>query len=337
MIKATWRKHTLDFKFDARTSRGAIKQHYAYLISVYNTENEQVVGMGEASPLKGLSIDDVPNFESELTRFTSNLDFWDDAKLNQFPSIKFGLETAILDLKSGGNQLITHPNFYAGNLKIPINGLIWMNEIEHMKLEIKSKVEQGFDTIKIKVGALDYEAELNFIKWFRNEFGAKFILRLDANGGFAPEQALEKLKRLSEFDIHSIEQPIKPKQWEKMADLIQNSPIPIALDEELIGIHYHDDIQMLLKTLKPHYLIIKPTLIGGIKASKTWIEEAQKLGIKFWFTSALESNIGLNAICQLAAEYYDPDFAQGLGTGSLYTNNIESKLKVEGRWIFRAR
>jgi o-succinylbenzoate synthase len=273
------------------------------------------------------------NFEHALTQYTSNLQNWNDQNLNSFPSIKFGLETAIADLNRGGVGITHHSSFAEGKTKIKINGLIWMNSIQHMKEQVKAKVKAGFDTIKIKVGALDFEEELQLLKWIRAEFGFDYTLRLDANGAFSPQSALEKLHRLSEYQIHSIEQPIKQGQPDEMAQLCEKTPIPIALDEELIGIHHYEDKIKLLTQIKPQYIILKPTLIGGFADSKSWIKIAEQLGIGFWFTSALESNIGLNAICQMAA-HYNTNFAQGLGTGGLYSNNFESRLRVEKGYIF---
>jgi o-succinylbenzoate synthase len=329
MLKASWHKHILDFTFEAHTSRGRIDSHAAYFIKLWDSENHEVVGVGEASPLKDLSIDYRPDFEFYLDQFTSNLNVWDDNKLSQFPSIRFGLETAILDLQKGGKKLFYDNDFFHGSRLLPINGLIWMADKLVMKSQIKSKIEAGFTTIKLKIGALNFEDELELIQEIRKQFSSSEItIRVDANGAFSTKDALKKLDSLSKFDLHSIEQPIKQGNVEEMAKLCSQSSLAIALDEELIGIYFKEDKTRLLEVIKPQYIIVKPTLLGGLKASKEWIGEAEKLNIGWWITSALESNIGLNAIAQFASTFAN-SIPQGLGTGSLYYNNIRSPLVVE--------
>lgn len=334
MLKASWHKHELLFKFDAKTSRGSMKTHTAYFIKLWESENPGIFGLGEASPLKGLSTDHRPDFEKYLTKFTENLHEWDENEFSQFPSIRFGLETAILDLKNGGTQKFFDTGFYFGKQSIPINGLVWMADKATMQNQIKEKIAAGFTTIKLKVGAIAFADELALLKYIRKEFTEKDItIRLDANGAFSVQEALEKLKRLSEFGVHSIEQPIKQGQIAQMAEICASSPLPIALDEELIGIYHHQDKNHLLETIKPPYIILKPTLLGGLKASKEWIEICNSMGIGWWMTSALESNIGLNAICQFTSTFQNA-LPQGLGTGSLYHNNIMSPLTVKNGFIF---
>jgi len=338
VIKASWHKYTLQFKFDARTSRGKISTHHAYYIKLWDSENRELIGIGEAAPLQNLSIDYRPDFEFFLDKFTSNLGVWNDDQLSAFPSIKFALETAILDLKNGGHKMIFNNDFFHGNKPIPINGLVWMADKATMRKEIKEKIADGFTTIKLKIGAIDFEDELDLLRGIRKEFSSsEIIIRLDANGAFDIKTAIEKLNALVAYSIHSVEQPIKQGQKYAMAELCAKTPIPIALDEELIGVYFIEDKIKLLQTIKPQYIILKPTLIGGLKASKEWIEIAEKMNIDWWITSALESNIGLSAIAQFASTFDNP-LPQGLGTGGLYSNNIDSPLQVSrGKLVYNSK
>lgn len=334
MLKATWKKHVLNFRFDARTSRGGMKQHVVYYVFLWHTENPGVVGVGEAAPLPGLSIDARPDFETYLSKFTQNLQNWDDGDLAHFPSIKFALEAAIADLQNGGVRKIFDTPFHLGRQSIPINGLVWMGDKETMLAEAKKKMELGFTTIKLKVGAIDFAEELEIIRCVRQQQSTKSLaIRLDANGAWTPDEAMKKLEMLAAYHIESIEQPIKQGQRQAMYQLCRQSPIPIALDEELIGIIYETDKKELLQAIQPQAIVLKPTLIGGLKSAQTWIELAEKAGIQWWITSALESNIGLNAICQLTS-VYSTNMPQGLGTGSLYTQNWPSPLTVKNGTIY---
>ncbi len=249
--------------------------------------------------------------------------------MNLFPSIRFGLEMAERDLLRNGNGIFFHNDFTLGKASIPINGLVWMGNYRFMYEQIKRKIEEGFSCIKLKIGAIDFEEELKLVKYLRSEFSERdIVIRVDANGGFQTEHALEKLKRLSEYSIHSIEQPIKQNQWHLMAELCEISPIDIALDEELIGIYQKEQKIKLLDTINPQYIIIKPSLLGGYEFSEEWMHLAEERNIGFWITSALESNIGLNAISQWAYGL-GVDIPQGLGTGQLYLNNFEGPLYIE--------
>ena len=240
--------------------------------------------------------------------------------------------SAILDFQNGGKREIFKTDFYNSSEKISINGLVWMGTPDFMRKQIVEKLENGFDTIKLKIGAIDFAEELKLLAFIRKQFSEdKITIRVDANGAFSPKQAIEKLKMLSEFNIHSIEQPIKDGQEQLMAELCEKNIIPIALDEELIKNSGKENY--LLETIKPQYIILKPSLMGGISGSLKWIKTAENLNINWWMTSALESNIGLNAICQLASKLKNP-LPQGLGTGKLYTNNFESPLTVEMGQIF---
>jgi o-succinylbenzoate synthase len=322
-------KRDLAFSFEAKTSRGAISTHQSFLVYAKNLNGK--IGWGEAAPLKGLSIDYLPQFEEQLSAFLQLLNegiSFKELPLQEFPSIQFAIETALLDLENGGTQTLFPSPFLSGN-PIAINGLVWMAELDHMYQEAISKAQQGYDCIKFKIGAHDHDAECRLLEKFRNSFSANQVqIRLDANGAFKPNEALDQLKDFSKFTIHSIEQPIAAKQTERMQEICAKSSIPVALDEELIGINVHQQGAALLKLVRPKFIILKPTLLGGLACSDSWIKEAQKLDIDWWATSALESNIGLNAIAQWCA-IKNNKLPQGLGTGALYKNNIPSPLLAE--------
>lgn len=328
------------FGFRARTSRGLMPDKTSWFIKLESLDQPGVTGWGECGPLPGLSVDDRPDFEEVLDQTlrelsTEGLTSLDDIYHRvppELPALRFGLETAWLDLMNGGKRVVFDNAFVRG-LHLPINGLIWMGELDFMMEQIAQKVSAGFRTIKMKVGGLDFERECEVLSYIRRRYYREDItLRLDANGAFKPEDALARLRALAAFDIHSIEQPIRPG-LEEMEEVCRQSPIPVAFDEELIGITDSARMKSLLKKLRPHYIILKPSLHGGIKGTREWIAAASDLNIGWWITSALESSIGLNAICQLTAEF-NPAIPQGLGTGMIYTNNYESPLTVADGHIF---
>jgi o-succinylbenzoate synthase len=335
-------KYTLHFRFEAGTSRGVMTERDSYLVRIYDTDTPGLMGIGECGPLKGLSLDDRPDFEerlAELCEDFSKLDLqlfsWNvPIVLNQligqhYPSILFGFETAMLDYLSGGKRLITDNDFARGIRPLPINGLIWMGDPGFMQQQIEEKLAAGYSTLKLKIGAIDFEQELALLASIRERFTPEQItLRVDANGAFVPDQAMEKLNRLAPFGLHSIEQPIRAGHPDLMAELCQHSPIPIALDEELIGHMEYVDKFKLLKKIQPQFIVLKPTLVGGLRHSDEWIELANRLNIGWWITSALESNIGLNAIAQYTAKFRHL-IPQGLGTGQLYHNNFDSPLFID--------
>lgn len=328
-MTATYHKYILNFKQPSGTSRGILKTKETFFIILHDNNKK---GIGECGILRGLSVDDRPDFESTLRWTCQNIHLGLAVllpQLREFPSIQFGLEMAFLSLKSEEVFELFPSEFTMGNDSIPINGLIWMGSKTFMKQQIKEKIESGFKCIKLKIGALDFQAELKLLKSIRNEFTAKDIeLRVDANGAFSYNEALEKLKNLSEFDLHSIEQPIKAGQWQEMAHLCEQTSLPIALDEELIGVFDLSKKEELISTIQPQYLILKPSFIGGYVGSNDWIYCAEQHGIEWWITSALESNVGLNAIAQWTYTLRNLMF-QGLGTGSLFTNNFSSPLLVK--------
>jgi len=328
-MKASFKKYILNFKQASGTSRGILKTKETFFLKL---ESNATIGIGECGLFRGLSIDDRPDYEKKLEWLCENINLDKDFlldELKEFPSIQFGLEQALLSLKSENRFELFPSKFTKSEGEISINGLIWMGSEAFMKQQIAEKIEAGFSTIKMKIGAIDFETELSLLKSIRNNFSSNDIeLRVDANGAFKPNDALEKLKRLSDFEIHSIEQPIKQGQLDEMADLCEKTPLPIALDEELIGIFDVTKKAKLLQIINPQFIILKPSLVGGFRGSSAWIKIADEKNIGWWITSALESNIGLNAIAQWTFTLNNK-MPQGLGTGSLFTNNFECPLEVE--------
>ena len=332
MLKAYFKKYTLKFKMPGGTSRGVLHDKDSWFIIVYEEGKPDKIGIGECSIIRKLSIDDRPDFEAKLKEVIKDINkhvYWLKKGLVAFPAIRFGLETAMTDLFAEKSRLLFPSEFTSGAKGIPINGLIWMGNVENMHKQVKEKVSVGFDCVKLKIGAINFEDELALLKKIRKEYsGLDLELRVDANGAFKSAEALEKLKRLSDFHIHSIEQPIQQGHWEEMARLCNLSPVPIALDEELIGINDEKVMQKMLEVIRPQYIILKPSLLGGFKQSDKWIEKAASGNIGWWATSALESNVGLSAIAQWTATL-DTDMYQGLGTGQLFSNNIASPLFIK--------
>ncbi|PKQ62246.1 o-succinylbenzoate synthase [Labilibaculum filiforme] len=332
MLKADYQYYPLKFKQASGTSRGVLTHKDSWFIRIWDDKHPNRKGVGECSIIRGLSSDDRPGYEDKIKEICTSIDdFWyylEDG-LREWPSIYFGLETAFLDFQAKGNKILFPSDFTNGKAKIPINGLVWMGDFGFMKEQIQQKLENGFNCLKLKIGAINFEEEIKLLQSIRSNFSAdKIELRVDANGAFSPKDAPMKLKILSEFQLHSIEQPIKAGQWNEMADLCLTSSLPIALDEELIGVYGSDLRKELLDTIKPNYIILKPSLLGGIKGSKEWIDLATERNIPWWVTSALESNIGLNAIAQWTYTLNNP-MPQGLGTGQIYSNNIESPLFMQ--------
>ncbi|WP_439883119.1 o-succinylbenzoate synthase [Pontibacter sp. MBLB2868] len=338
-IRLRFSTRTLTFKFDARTSRGAISDHKVFYISAFKEQEPLVVGIGECAPLAGLSIDFRPDLADKIAEVVHLVNTGKvqlavgaplphDLLLEEWPALRFALETAMLDLENGGKRQVFNNAFSRGEAGIPINGLIWMGDANFMQQQIEKKLKEGYTCLKLKIGGLDFTQELEILQRIREAASASCLtIRVDANGAFSPQDAFKKLEKLSKYAIHSIEQPIRQGQPEAMAQLCAYSPVPIALDEELIGIQQQDAKQQLLEQVKPQYIILKPSLLGGLAASAQWIELAEQQEIGWWMTSALESNIGLNAISQFTGNY-DITMPQGLGTGQLYHNNIPSPLQI---------
>lgn len=326
MIKASYKKIQLEFKSPVLTSRGSMTHKNGYLL--YITDGKKT-GIGECSFIEGLSVDDLVSYESKLNEVCTAIERGNSKKLDliNFPSIQFGVECAWQDFIQGGQKILFPSEFTSGKKKIAMNGLVWMGSKEYMYSQIEEKLTQGFRCIKLKIGAIDFNHELHLLAGIRERYDSKTIeLRLDANGAFTAENVREKLEQLAVYNIHSIEQPIQPGQTELMQSLCVNPIIPIALDEELIYLSHQSNFD-ILSFIQPQYIILKPSLIGGFTVAEKWIQLAEKLNIGWWATSALESNIGLNAIAQWVYPLCKKT-VQGLGTGGLYINNISSPLYI---------
>lgn len=341
MYKASFYSYKLLFNEPAGTSRGVIYSKTSYFIEVWNEDTPDIKGIGECSILDGLSPDDRPGIVEKLTWCCENvndltLDYQN--QLIEWPAISFAFEMAFLDLANGGKRIFYQSAFTDGKMSIPINGLIWMGSIEEMSTRINKRLEDGFKCLKLKIGALDFESELELLIAIRKRFSKDSLeLRVDANGAYTATRAPTILERLSRLGLHSIEQPLKAGQWDAMASLSRNSPVPIALDEELIGINGNDIRFEMLEFIKPAFIVLKPSLTGGFKSTSNWIDLATRVDAGWWVTSALESNVGLDAIAQWTATLGN-EMVQGLGTGGLFSNNFNAPLEVEnGRLFYRPK
>ena len=347
-LSATFKPYKLKFKFEAGTSRGVLTEKEVFYISIFEKDKPELKGLGECNVLKKLSIDDVPEYEIKLKNIVESFNekgflleniikegaenFVNNLISNEFPSIRFAFETSLIDLINGGKKILFPSVFTNGFEGIPINGLIWMGMREFMQQQINEKIEKGFTTLKMKIGAINFEGEFELLQNIRRYFNEnQIILRVDANGSFSSEECENVLKKLLTVKIHSIEQPIKAGQRKNMSKICANSPVPIALDEELIGNFSYEEKNKLLTEINPQYIILKPALLGGFYHCREWIKLADEKKIGWWLTSALESNIGLNAIAQFTFTLNNP-LPQGLGTGQLYQNNIVSPLYIKKRF-----
>lgn len=328
-MKATYKKYIFDFKHPSGTSRGVLTKKETWFLIVNNGSK---YGIGECGLLKGLSFDDTPLYEEKLSWVCENISLGKDELLKelvQYPSIQFGVEQAFMSIAATNSFELFPSDFTQKESPISINGLIWMGDEAFMHEQLQNKLLEGFKCIKMKIGAVDFDTEISILKFIRNTYSKNQIeIRVDANGAFSPKEALSKLNRLAALDIHSIEQPIRQGNFKEMKRLCRKTPIDIALDEELIGVTCITEKEELLQTIQPQFIILKPSLVGGFKGSQEWINLAEKLGIGWWVTSALESNVGLNAIAQWTYTF-NTKMPQGLGTGSLFTNNLTSPLNVE--------
>jgi o-succinylbenzoate synthase len=336
-MKAWSEKKVFTFKTPSGTSRGILTEKHAWFIYI---EQNGIVGKGECSIIPGLSPDfiDFATHETLIQNSCAQIDLLqnDLASIQHLPSIFFAFEQALLDLKNGGTGVYFQNNFTSGKHQIKINGLIWMGNFDFMAKQLSEKIDQGFDCIKVKIGAIDFDKELEILQLARKKSSKELTLRVDANGAFTPENVMEKLQHLAKHGIHSIEQPLQQGQWDQMSKICKIAPIPIALDEELIGIYERNQKIDLLETILPQYIILKPSLHGGFAGCEEWIKLAEQRNIPWWITSALESNLGLDAICQFVGNY-TTTLPQGLGTGSLYTNNITSDLRIKDGMIFKSK
>ena len=334
-------KRIFHFKLPAGTSRGIYTTRQSYFLTLTDDSMPGIKGVGECAPLPKLSCDDLPDYETilhQICKLVESTDKIPYALLRPYPSILFGLETAFAQFNAHGSMMLFDTPFGRGEEGIRINGLVWMGSFDEMAERLETKLRQGFHCVKLKIGAIDFEKEIELIRHIRESFDKRQVeLRVDANGAFTPKNALLHLETLAKYDIHSIEQPIKQHQWGDMAHLCAASPLPIALDEDLIGVNVAAMKEALLDTIRPQYIVLKPSLHGGMRGTEEWIRLAHTRGIGSWITSALESNIGLNAIAQLCAKLYGPRVStpQGLGTGQLFTDNITMPLTIRGdeMWI----
>ena len=343
MRKITITSKLLHFLQPAGTSRGVYNTRLSFYLKLTSDEQPDVVGVGECATLPDLSCDAMPpnEYERKLRTFCDEYErtgVIDYEAMRAYPSMLFGLETAVAQFNAKGSLNFFDTPFGRGEEGIPINGLVWMGTFKEMFERLEAKLKAGFRCIKIKIGAIDFDQELQLIRHIRSTFSRNDVeLRVDANGGFTPEEALSRMEALVQYDIHSIEQPIKQHQWTEMARLCAATPLPIGLDEELIGVNERQKKIELLDTIRPQYIVLKPSLHGGMVGTEEWIQLARERNIGSWITSALESNVGLNAIAQLTASIYGTNIrhAQGLGTGQLFADNIEMPLKVVGDklWI----
>lgn len=337
-MKIDLQERVFHFKQPAGTSRGVYTERRSWMLTITDGE---AMGVGECAPLPDLSCDALPDYAQRLRNAcdkaeqAGGLDLCLKEQLRDFPSMLFGLETAFLKLKNG--QHLFDTPFSRGEEGIPINGLVWMGSYDEMLRRMEEKLEQGYRCVKLKIGAIDFDQELQLLKLIRQRFSHKEVeLRLDANGAFRPDEALYKLELLAQYAVHSIEQPIRQGQWALMADLCRNAPLPIALDEELIGINDPDQKRQLLRIIKPAFIVLKPSLHGGMTGCREWIDLAREMSVGSWITSALESNVGLDAIAQFCSSVYGPHitFAQGLGTGQLFTDNISMPLEIRNNQLW---
>lgn len=333
-MKAAYHKYILDFKKPSGTSRGVLTQKETWFLVL---EDKGKKGIGECGILRGLSADDRPDYEAKLQWVCDHIHLGEKVlweSLLEFPSIQFGIEMAFRSMESENPFLLFPSAFTSGEKSILINGLIWMGDAAFMKQQIEEKLVQGFQCLKLKIGAIDFDVELQLLRYIRQHFTPEQIeIRVDANGAFSENEALYKISQLSGFKLHSIEQPIQKKHTDMMSALCKNTPLPIALDEELIGVFTFREKEELLLKIKPQYIILKPSFIGGIRGTEEWISLAGKYRIGWWITSALESNIGLNAIAQFTFLKHNP-MPQGLGTGALFTNNFDGPLEVKNGQLF---
>ena len=319
--------YTLHFKEPGMTSRGILKHKLTYLLKGWIKENPKIVAYGEVPIFPGLSKESPDELEAALKELCITGDYRAVLENHNFSSLRFGIEQVLHSL-ANDNNIIFPSAFTSGNAWITINGLVWMGAFHKMKKRVIEKLEDGFECIKIKIAAINWEEELELIRFIRDTYGYGVIIRVDANGGFSPQECLLKLEELSKYEIHSIEQPIKPGSYPEMRKICSESPIPVALDEDLIGIGPGDIRSEILSYILPEYIILKPALCYGFTGASDWIKRAKKMNISFWITSALESSVGLNAIAQFTGTL-NPEIPQGLGTGHLFVNNFESPLVLD--------
>ncbi|MDE7412225.1 MAG: o-succinylbenzoate synthase [Muribaculaceae bacterium] len=326
--------YTLKFKTPAGTSRGVLTEKITAYLRIFDENDPSIYGIGEAAIFPGLSPEADDRYFYKMVELVTNVKLGIPTDLSRFPSIQVGFEQALLDFSNGGKGIYFPSSFTSGENSIEINGLIWMSDFDRMMLQVEDKLKQGFRCIKIKIGAIEWNKEIKLIQFIRSHFSRKEIeIRVDANGAFSMDDVIPKLKALADLDVHSIEQPIRQGSPELMKFLCEITPLPIALDEELIGKFTMEEKERLLSEVHPQYIVLKPSLAGGFSGCTEWIGLAEKYGIGWWVTSALESNIGLNAIAQWVATL-PTSLPQGLGTGGLFTNNFQSPISLQGDRLY---
>ncbi|MCQ2192912.1 MAG: o-succinylbenzoate synthase [Paludibacteraceae bacterium] len=333
MLNASYSRYVLKFNEPGGTSRGVMHEKETFFIRIQDEEHPDVVGIGECGLFRGLSVEDTPDYEKVLADCCWNFDAYEPdfrERFRNYPSILMGIETALADLLNGGKQQPFKSDFTEQKGEIQINGLVWMGTKAEMQERLEQKLRNGFRCVKLKIGAINFEDELELIRSIRERYSEQDVtIRVDANGGFSVEEAPACLEKLAKLGIHSIEQPIKAGQIDALTRLCANTPIPIALDEELIPILGKDEREQLVREVKPQFLVLKPTLHGGFSGAQEWIDAAEANGIGWWITSALESNVGLNAIAQWTYLKNNP-LPQGLGTGGVFSNNLPAQLELVG-------
>ena len=333
------KERVFHFKQPAGTSRGVYTERKSWFVYASADELPGRVGVGECAPLPDLSCDARADYDCTLKALCGMVAECGEIQydmLRPYPSMLFGIETALLHLHKGAYSFFDTP-FARGEEGIPINGLVWMGDFDEMMTRLADKINQGFKCVKLKIGAIDFDSELRLLQTIRGTFSRNDIeIRVDANGGFTPGDVMPKLDALARYDVHSIEQPIRQKHWSEMARVCRRSPIPVALDEELIGVNLPAMKAELLDTIHPQYIVLKPSLHGGINGTREWVNLAKERYIESWITSALESNVGLNSVAQLAADVYGPaiSFPQGLGTGQLFTDNVDVPVVIKDNMIW---
>ena len=333
MLKAQFKKYILKFKIPSGTSRGILTEKPSWFLKVFEDSSPDIFGIGECGPIKGLSRDPIYSFDEKMEELCEKINHHQNVDLKEFPSIQFGLEMALKDLENKGDRTLFQNTFTKNEKNIKINGLIWMGESDFMSKQIQKKLEEGFRCIKVKIGSLKFKDELNLLKQIRKNFkSTELELRVDANGAYSNSNISNVLLELAKLEIHSIEQPISVNQWDDMKNLCKSSPIPIALDEELIKPYTEKQKENLLQYIDPQYIVLKPSMLGGFKETEEWIDLAKKNNVGWWITSALESNVGLNAIAQFCGNF-ENKLPQGLGTGGLYLNNFDSPLEITNQYL----
>ena len=323
--------YTFSFRIPAGTSRGVMHERKSVFVKAQPLNEIEKTFWGEIAPLPGLSPDLLDNAlqPEHLLQKLKNEALYEPESFNGYPAFQFAIESILLQIQSGKPHILFENKFSKGQSSIPINGLVWMGEKDFLIQQIENLIERGFNAIKLKISHQSFEKDVEVLRFIRTGYSSdKIEIRVDANGSFPLEKAETYLHTLAELEVHSIEQPIATRQWKDLQRLCELTPIKIALDEELIGLNHFE----ILEEVRPQCIILKPSLHGGLCKCLHWLKRAEKSSIQWWITSALESNIGLNAIAQFTAEHSIGQL-HGLGTGQLFTQNIPSPLTLESQYM----